>query len=162
MNVRTLSVTLTLAALAGFALLNWGAFTAPTTLSLGFAEVQAPLGIIMLVVTGLIIVLFLTYIVFQQAGVILEARRFAKDLKTSRELADKAEASRFTEMRSFLESELRRLESQSAASTREIGARIEQIQAQLEEKLAESTRVLSAYIGEVDDKIDRLLPSSPP
>ncbi len=162
MNVRTLSLTLTLAALTGFALLNWGAFTAPTALTLGFAEFQAPLGMIMLVVTGLISALFLAYIVFQQAGVILDARRFAKDLNVSRELADKAEASRFTEMRSFLEGELRRLESQSAAGTREVNARLEQMQAQLEEKFAESTRVLSAYVGEVDDKLDRALPTPQP
>lgn len=161
MNVRTLSLTLTLAVLAGFALLNWGAFMAPSTLSLGFTVLQAPLGMIMLVFTGVISALFLAYILFQQAGVILEARRFAKDLKTSRELADKSEASRFTEMRSFLESELRKLEAQSAAGTRELGARIEHMETLMQDKLAESTRVLSAYFGEVEDKLDRSLPAPP-
>ncbi|MFZ2650450.1 MAG: LapA family protein [Burkholderiaceae bacterium] len=161
MNVRTLSLTLALAVLAGFALLNWGAFMAPTTLSLGFTELQAPLGMIMLVFTGVISALFLAYIVFQQAGVILEARRFAKDLKASRELADKSEASRFTEMRSFLEGELRKLEAQGAAATRELGARIEHLETQLQDKLAESTRVLSAYVGQIEDKLDRSLPAPP-
>src|SRR5574338_446812 len=73
MNLRTLLIALTLAALAVFALLNWAAFTAPTALTLGFADVQAPLGLIMLVATGLVSALFLVYIVLQQAGVILEA-----------------------------------------------------------------------------------------
>src|SRR5574337_747248 len=103
MNLRTLLIALTLAALAVFALLNWAAFTAPTALTLGFADVQAPLGLIMLVATGLVSALFLVYIVLQQAGVILEARRYAKELKAHRELADTAEASRFTELRSFLD-----------------------------------------------------------
>ena len=160
MNLRSLVITLGLAALAAFALMNWAAFTAPTTLQLGFADVQAPLGLIMLVVTGLLSALFLIYVVFQQAGVILEARRYAKDLKAHRELADKAEASRFTEMRSFLEDELRKIEAQDAAGMREMGARIEKLEQQLIDKLAESTRVLSAYVGEVDDKLDRM--SSPP
>jgi hypothetical protein len=111
----------------------------------------------MLVITGLLSGLFLVYILFQQAGVILEARRYAKELKTHRELADKAEASRFTEMRSFLEGELRRLEAQGAAGTRELGARIEALERQLREMLGESTRTLSAYVGEVEDKLDRLL-----
>lgn len=158
MNLRALVVAMVLAALALFAMLNWSAFTTPTALTLGFAEVQAPLGVIMLIVTGLVSGLFLVYIVFQQAGVILEARRYAKDLKAQRELADKAEASRFTELRAFLDGELRRIEAQSAASTREAVARVEQAERQLQDKLAEATRTLSAYMGEIEDKLDRVLP----
>ena len=158
MNLRALAVGLVLALSALFAVLNWAAFTAPTALTLGFADVNAPLGLIMLVLTALVSGLFLVYIVFQQAGVILEARRYAKDLKTQRELADKAEASRFTELRAFLDGELRRIEGQGAASTREVVARVEQLERRLQDNLAETTRTLAAYLGEVDDKLDRLQP----
>ena len=161
MNLRTLSIVFALLVLAVFTLLNWSAFLAPTTLTLGFAEVQAPLGLIMLGVTGVVSGLFLVYILVQQASVILESRRTAKELKAHRELADKAEASRFTEMRSFLEGELRRLEAQASASTRELGERIDRMDQQLQAQLAESTRSLSAYVGEVEDKLDRALPSTP-
>jgi uncharacterized integral membrane protein len=157
MNLRTLLIALTLAALAVFALLNWTAFTAPTALSLGFAEVQAPLGLIMLVATGLVSALFLVYIVLQQAGVILEARRYAKELKAHRELADTAEASRFTELRSFLQAELNKLAGQHAADLQQLEGHIEQLERQVLERLEESTGSLSAYIGEVDDKLDRTL-----
>lgn len=160
MNLRNLLVVAALALLAVFTLLNWTAFTAPTTLSLAFGEVQAPLGLIMLAVTGFISGLFLVYILFQQAGVILEARRYAKELNAQRELADMAEASRFTEMRAFLDGELRRLEAQRAAEVRELGQRIESSEQRLVEMLAESTRTLSAYVGEVDDKLDRMLGSA--
>jgi len=156
MNLRNLLVAAALALLAVFALLNWAAFTAPTTLSLAFAEVQAPLGLIMLAITGFICGLFLVYILFQQAGVILEARRYAKELNAQRELADMAEASRFTEMRAFLDGELRRLEAQRSSEVRELGARVEASEQRLVEMLAESTRTLSAYVGEVDDKLDRM------
>jgi uncharacterized integral membrane protein len=157
MNLRNLLVAAALTLLAVFTLLNWTAFTAPTLLSLAFTEVQAPLGLIMLVVTGLLSGLFLVYVLFQQAGVILEARRYAKALNAHRELADKSEASRFTELRSFLEAELRRLEAQRASETRELGARIEASERRLLESSAESTRSLAAYVGEVEDKLDRLL-----
>ena len=156
MNLRSLSISLALALLAVFAMLNWTAFIAPTTLSLGFATVQAPLGLIMLVVTGLVCGLFLVYIVVQQAGVIFEARRYAKELKAHRELADKAEASRFTELRTFIEGELRRIEAQASAASGGLGARFEQVKQDLLDNIAESTRTLSAYVGEVDDKLDRL------
>jgi hypothetical protein len=96
--------------------------------------------------------------VFQQAGVIAEARRYAKELKAQRELADTAEASRFTELRTFLEGELRRIEAQAAAGTREVSGRIERLETQLQDRVAESTRTLTAYVGEVEDKIDRAIP----
>jgi uncharacterized integral membrane protein len=147
MNLRSILLLLALVLLAAFALVNWQAFMAPTHISLLVTEVQAPLGLIMLLATAAVTALLLVYIVFQQAGVIVEARRYARDLKSQRELADKAEASRFTELRAWLEAELRRLD-----------ARLDQLDAGLHEALAESTRTLSAYVGEVDDKLDRALP----
>jgi uncharacterized integral membrane protein len=156
MNLRTLSIVIGMALVAGFALLNWAAFTAPTALSLGFATVQAPLGLIMLVATGLVSGLFLVYIVFQQAGLILEARRYAKELKAQRELADKAEASRFTELQDFLARELGKLEAQASANASATNTRIKDLEQQLAAKLEEATRSLSAYVGEVDDKLDRM------
>jgi len=160
MNLRTFLIALTFVLLALFALLNWGAFSAPTALSLGFTQVQAPLGLIMLVITGLVSGLFLVYIVFQQAGVILEARRYAKELQTHRELADKAEASRFTE--TYLTDELRKVQSQRAGEAEQMNTRLQQLEQHILDKLDESTRALSAYLGEVDDKLDRsLVPRQP-
>lgn len=159
MNLRAFALTLILA----FALLlllvtlNWTAFAAPTALSLGFIEITAPLGMVMLGFIAAISTLFVVYILFQQAGVILDARRFAKEGKAQRELADKAEASRFTELRTLLEGEMRRIEAQGAASTRELGARMEQSERRLQEKLAEATRTTAAYLGEIEDKLDRAL-----
>jgi len=161
MNLRKLSIVVALVLLTIFAALNWTAFTTPTTLSLLFLQVQAPLGVIMLLVTVLVSGLFLVYILFQQAGIILEARRYAKVLTSQRELAEKAEASRFVEMRTLLDAELRKLEAQGAAGTRELSARIERLEQQLVDKFAESTRTLSAYVGEVEDKLDRMLPPRP-
>jgi uncharacterized integral membrane protein len=156
MNLRSVLIVLLLVALSVFAMLNWGAFTAHTTLSIGFTEVQAPLGLILLVVTALISALFVLYIIFMQAAVIMDTRRSTKELNAQRDLADKAEASRFSELRSFLDSELNKLEAQAAAGTREMGARVDALQQQLQAKLEESTRTLSAYVGEVDDKLDRM------
>jgi putative hemolysin len=99
--------------------------------------------------------------VFQQAGVILETRRYAKELKSHRELADSAEASRFTELRTYLEAQLRRIEAQGAAAQRENGASIEKVEHLLQDKMVESTRTLSAYLGEIEDKLDRALAQPP-
>ncbi|MCB2020558.1 MAG: LapA family protein [Rhizobacter sp.] len=161
MNLRSVAIVLALVALVGFAALNWTALMTPAELSLGFAQVQAPLGVVMLGISALLCVLFIVYLLFQQAGALLEARRYAKEMKAQRELADRAEASRFTELRAFLEVEMRRIEAQGAASKSETDARFEHLGQTLQAKLDESTRTLSAYIGEVEDKIDRALAKPP-
>ena len=71
--------------------LNWTEFTTPSVVSLGFTEVSAPLSVVMLVFAEVINALFFVYIVFQQAGIILDARPIAKEGEVQRELADKAE-----------------------------------------------------------------------
>lgn len=159
MTYRSLFIALVLTALGVFAALNWTAFITPTTLNLGFSEVHAPLGLIMLIATGVVAALFLLYIVFQQAGVIMETRRYAKELKSHRDLADSAESSRFTELRGFLQAELQRIEAQNAAAQRETGARIDRLEQGLMDKQAEAGRSLSAYLGEIEDKLDRVLGS---
>lgn len=103
MPIRNVALLVALAAVAVFAVLNWSVIMAPTTLSLGFAEVQAPLGLVLLGLIALLSVLFLVYAVYLQSSVLLEARRHARELQASRELADQAEASRFTELRDRVE-----------------------------------------------------------
>jgi uncharacterized integral membrane protein len=161
MKLSSLALALAMALLALLALLNWSAFSAPTLLNLGVAEVQAPLGIVLLIFTGLLSALFLFYIVVQQAGMILEARRTAKELKGHREVADQAEASRFTEMRAWLDGELRRIEAQSSAATREMGARIDKLDQALQDTLNESSKSMLAYLAEIEDKLDRVSPPRP-
>ncbi len=159
MNLRAFSLLLVLAyvVLAAFALLNWSAIATPGTLSLGFVDVSAPLGMVLLTFTVGISGLFIVYIVLLQAGVILEARRLTKEVKAQRELADTAEASRFTELRTLLEAEMRRIEAQGAASNREFGARVEQSERGMQDRLAETSATLTAHLGEIEDKLDRAL-----
>lgn len=157
MNLRTLQLLVLFAVIAVFALVNWAAFTTPTTLSLVFGYVQAPLGLIMLVLTGLLAALFLIYIVYQQAGVIAEARRASRDMAAQRELAEKAEVSRFTELQGFLTSELRTLATRVGEVQAEISRRVEASEQALAMRLTEATNGLAAHLGEVEDKIDRVL-----
>lgn len=120
MPLRTVLLLIVLAAIAIFAALNWSAFLAPTTLSLGFAQVQAPLGLIMLGLIAILTALFLGYLVYLQTTVLLESRRHARELQAQRELADQAEASRFTELRAHLDSRLNEMENSLGAQLGEM------------------------------------------
>lgn len=155
MKVRTLFLLLTLAAIAAFTALNWSAFMTPTTLSLGVANVQAPLGLVMLGLVAFLAALFLVFVVYLQTSVLLEARRHARELQANRELAGQAEASRFTELRGFLEAELRRQAGLDAESRAILLARLDQLDRDLRSAVEQSGNTLAAYIGELEDRLER-------
>jgi hypothetical protein len=155
MRLRTLLLLIVLGAIAAFAAVNWTAFTTPTTLSLVFAVVQAPLGLIMLALAALITVLFLVFVVYLQTSVIIETRRYGRELQAQRELADKAEASRFTELRSFLDGELSKLAGRIAEIKTGTDARLDQLERDLRAAVEQAGNTLAAYIGELEDRVER-------
>lgn len=61
----------------------------------------------MLGLTILLCVFFLAYVLSMHGSVLMETRRHSKEMTNQRELADKAEMSRFTELRGFLETQQR-------------------------------------------------------
>jgi len=155
MNLRSLSIVVVLALLIAFAAINWSAFTTPMQLSLLFATVQAPLGVIMLAVTAVLTLLFLLFVVTMQASIMLESRRNARELQAQRELADRAEASRFTDLRTYLEKELASLRVAMEASATDVGARIGLAERTLRDEVEQSANSLSAYIGELEDRLEQ-------
>lgn len=155
MKVRTLLLLLTVAAIAVFTALNWSAIMAPATLSLGVAHVQAPLGLVMLGLVAFLAALFLVFVIYLQTSVLLEARRHARELQANRELADQAEASRFTELRGFLEMELKRQAGLDAESRAIVLARLDQLDRDLRSAVEQSGNTLAAYIGELEDRLER-------
>lgn len=155
MSLRAVFLLVLVAVLAMFTVLNWAAFTTPTTLSLVFATVQAPLGLLMLVVTGILAAMFLLYVVYLQSTVILEARKSARELQVQRQLADEAEASRFTELRAFLESRLLKLEADVAQSQSAAQSGLDRLATDVQATIEQTGTVLTAYIGEIEDRLER-------
>jgi uncharacterized integral membrane protein len=137
-----------------FTALNWSAFTTPTQLSLVVTTVQAPLGLLMLILTGAIIAAFLVFVVYLQTSTALEARRLAKELKSQRELADRAEASRFTELRTFLAQELASLRTLSGDSDARLASRVEAAEQALRTDIEHAGNTLAAYIGELEHRLE--------
>ena len=97
MQLRSFVLLLTVLAIAALAALNWPTLATPSLVSLGVVSFEAPLGLLMLALTTLLGIFFLAYVLSLQGSVMLETRRHTKELQAQRELADKAEASRFTE-----------------------------------------------------------------
>lgn len=155
MKIRSLLFILILVAISAFAMLNWNAFLAPTTLSLGVADIQAPLGLVMLGVLVFVAVIFLVFVVYLQGTVLLDGRQHAKELQSNRKLADQAEASRFTELRNFLEAELKKQAIQNAESHASLLNRIDMLGREVRLSVEQSGNSLAAVLGEIEDKLDR-------
>lgn len=144
MGVRSAFLFIIVLLIAALAALNWNTLATPGTVSLGFMEVAAPLGLIMLALTASLGVFFLAYVLYLQSTVLLETRRHTRELSAQRELADKAEASRFTELRTFLELQEQRRAERSAELHQAMLARVDQ-----------SDNVVAAHLGQLEDRLDR-------
>lgn len=155
MYLRTLLILAVLGTLAIFTLLNWGAFTTQTSLSLGFARIDAPLGLILLGFLAMLTLLFLIYLVYLQSSALVESRRYARELQTQREIAENAEASRYGQLQAYLESELRRLGTQGADLKTSILARLDELDREMRSTVEQSGNTIAAYIGEIDDRLGR-------
>ena len=155
MRVRTALLLVVLLAVGVFAALNWAVFTTPTRLHLVFAEVEAPLGIVMLAVTAVLTALYIVFLSWLQISALLEARRFTQELHAQRQLAESAEASRVVELKRLLETQFGELREMPAASARDIVARLEQMEAGLRGEIERAGNTLAAYIGELEDRLGR-------
>jgi len=154
MSMRTLIFLALTALLAIFTALNWSAFTAPTTLWLLVDRVQAPLGLVMLAVTGLYAALFIMYMAFVRTAALLESHRHTRELQLQRQLAEQSESSRLQALHGVVEAGFRQLEQRVARAQGELHARVDQLAVELRATVEQTGTVLSAYIGEVEDRLE--------
>lgn len=140
MRIRLILLLAAIAVLAAFAALNWSEFVRPAALGWGFGVVEVPLGLLLLSLLALSWVGFLLMSSYLDTRYQLEAHRNAKALEAQRLLADKAEASRFTELRTCLESQA------SLAAQRDVASasRLEQT---VQRELVEIRRLLERERG---------------
>jgi hypothetical protein len=158
MNLRSLFLLLVLASIGTFAALNWTVFMMPTELNLVLASVQAPLGLVMLGVLVFLLAMFLTYVVYLQTTVLLDSRSHTKELAANRKLADQAEASRFTELRNFLDVELKSIALTHQASQDAMRERLNALEIAVQQSVEQSGNALAASLDEMDERLRGVSP----
>jgi len=117
--------------IGGFSALNWDTLNIPTELSIGFATVNMPLGIILLGCIIVITALFLLFIMSMQASTLIMTRRHNKAMQEQQKLADEAELSRFTDLRQFLELEFTQHVTQNVELNNQVITKIDALETQL-------------------------------
>lgn len=155
MRARTIFLILCIMLVAAFAALNVDEFTRSSVLSLGFTTIQVPLGMVMLLLLVIATVVFLASTLYMQSVNLIETRKYARELNTQRELADKAEASRFTELRHYLEAQSAAALQREAANATVLAERLAQTQTALIQRLEQSDNATAAYMGQLEDRLER-------
>ncbi len=137
--------------IAFFGFMNWPVLNTPVPLWVGVTTVTAPLGTLMLILFGVIVVLMLA----EQSAALAESRGYRRDLDAQRRLADQAEASRFTELRTYLTGEMARTEQRFVDTQNMLIARVDQLERSLRTAIEHQGNAVAATIGELDDRLER-------
>jgi hypothetical protein len=134
MRARLIVLLTAILLVAGFAALNWSEFLRPTPLSFGVFVMDAPLGLILLAV------LFVTLV--------------SKELHAQRELADKAEASRFTDLRQHLDAQMREIQQRETIAATELEKAVAAGQRELRAQLELMNRTLATRLAEIESRVE--------
>ena len=89
-----------------FLILNWQGITASVPVNLIVEEIQAPLGLILLVILGGLWLFGIAWALMQQASTLVEIRKAYKEANANKSLADHAEQSRLEQTKESLRQEM--------------------------------------------------------
>jgi uncharacterized integral membrane protein len=112
MKPRTIVYLVVLVALAVFVLANLDVVTTPTRLNLLATSVTAPLGVVILVIAGTILLLDLAAHQLAAMAWRRDQRQLTEQLETMRRRADDAEEARIGDLRRLVEREMAALRGQ--------------------------------------------------
>lgn len=150
MPIRTVVLVFLCIVAAVFLILNWPGITAPVQVNLLYTDTEAPLGLILLLVLGVLWIAGIIWALLQQAATLLEIRKAYKEADSSRGLADSAEKSRFEESKKAFHEELAALEQKFADTEAQ---KIKDRDA-FREKLLTQIAALQSTLAALDVKID--------
>ena len=102
-----------------FLILNWNGIMAPVPVNLIVNEVQAPLGLILLMILGGLWLFGIAWALMQQASTLVEIRRAYKEANANKSLADHAEMSRLEQTKESLRQEMTKSREELLAGIKE-------------------------------------------
>ncbi len=159
-----LFLVLALALLAALAALNLDALQQVQPLNLGWQTVQAPVGLVLL---GLAALVLLLAAVGAAVAALAQRRRhqaLAQSLEAQRSLAERAEASRLTQLQRQIELQAQAAEHRERQWQLQSDQQFEHLRQVLQQQIDEVGNSLAACIGEVEDRLERrrlLRPADP-
>lgn len=165
MRARLLFVVVAILLVAGFAAQNWPEFLRTSPLTFGVIVEEASLGLVMLGVLAVTMLVFLVSSAMQDSRYVMESRRHAKSLQAQRDLAEKAEVSRFTDLRQQLDAHLRENRQRESIAATELEKAMIQNQRELRSQLETMHRALDGRLTDLENRLEarleRFQPAAP-
>ena len=152
MRARLVFIVVAVLVVAAITALNWPEFTRAEPLSFGIATATVPLGVTLLVLMGIILAVFLISSAIQESRYLLHHRRHSRDLQSQRDLAEKAEASRFTDLRQHLDTHLRETRTRESVMSTEFEKRLMQSHNELRAQIERMHQMLATRLGEMESR----------
>ncbi|MDB5900966.1 MAG: hypothetical protein JWP22_3069 [Ramlibacter sp.] len=153
-TTRTAVLVIAILLVAGFAALNWGEIVRNAPLSFGLFVMDAPLGAILLGLLAVTLVLFLASTAAMRTQSLMDYRAHQKNLDAQRELADKAEASRFVDLRQHLDTHLRAMGERDTFAAAEFDKALQANQRELRTQMEQINRTISARLNELEHRLE--------
>lgn len=153
MRARLIILVTAILLVAGFAALNWSEFLRQTPLSFGLFVMDASLGLILLAVLGITLLAFLASSAHLRTVNLLDHRQHSKALEAQRDLADKAEASRFTDLRQHMDAQLRELQQRDVVAATERDKAMAQSQREMRSHLELMNKTLATRLAEIEGRL---------
>ena len=154
MRARIVFIVLALLVVGGVAALNWPEVNRTTAMNFGVLTAEASMGLFLLAAFGLTILVMLLSSAVQESRYMMESNRHAKALQAQRDLADKAEASRFTELRQYLDTHLRDNREHDAITATEFEKAMVQGQRELRSQIEQMSRAMDARLSQLETRIE--------
>jgi uncharacterized membrane protein YccC len=153
MRGRIVFIVIAALVVAAIAAFNWPEFTRAEPLSFGVATASVPLGLLMLTLIGIVLVVFLVSSAIQESRYLLDHRRHSRALQAQRELAEKAEASRFTDLRQHMDTHLREVRQRDQVVATEFEKRLMHSHNELRAHLDRMHHAILARLAEIETRI---------
>jgi hypothetical protein len=162
MRTRTIVLVVAILLVAGFAALNWTEIVRPSPLMFGPVVADAPLGLILLALLGLTLILFLASSIAMRTQSLMDYRQNQKTLEAQRDLADKAEASRFVDLRQHLDTHLKEMRERDAIAASEFDKAMLQSRREVQTQMEQMNRMISARLNEIEQRLGGRAPAAVP
>ena len=153
MRIRGILFVVAILLVAAFAALNWSEIARSVPLSFGVFVMEAPLGAILLGLLAVAAVAFALSSAAIRTQALVDSRTHHKTLEAQRALADTAEASRFTELRTHLDTQLRELRERDAIAATEFHKAMVNSQRELRTQLEQMNHTLAARLSDMDTRL---------
>ena len=162
MRARLVLLLVAILLVAGFAALNSAEIMKPVPLNFGVFKTDAPLGAILLGLLGVALLVFLATSAATNVRMKTVENRYHRELQAQRDLAEREEASRFTQLRQHFDNHLRESRQRDAVASTDFEKSMLQGHRDLRNQLEQIHHTLSSRLGELESRLDGRLERTSP